>query len=952
VSGDKDDFFVDPVYICSVPISQLRVLPEVRRVLTYVLVAAALLGLRASADDAVMPELGDIPAGKVLVTFSEGLLTHERWPNKEEAWPTETMRWVGVEFLLPRIPVRHDDWGIRASWKSPLLVRMAADCQLPAGDYKVLLRVRALSRLWIDGKIIAEAAAVTQKSPDGEEPITPLRAPPLRGMRVAGYHQQEAVGEASIAELPESEPRHSRVVLEMVVGGEGQRTETGEVCVAVQSEDGRSYFLLRPSIDPPESIEHDSQPEGPESRRTEFTATDGSAGNSSSQIELTDFAVEAALARIGGSLHDFDDQTRRTAAAGQDDFWIHRHQLAREWAGQQGTPAVPTVHDPTIAHPIDAFITAKIESAKAAASQSIDETGLTAAPVIDDFALIRRVYLDTVGIPPAIDDINAFLRDAAPNRLPRLVDRLLADERFADHWISEWLDMLAENPTLINQSLNSTGPFRWFLHDSLRDNKPLDRLVSELILMRGSDGEGGSAGFAVAGENDSPFAAKGHILASAFQGIQLRCARCHDSPYHTTTQRDLYSLAAMLERKAVTAPVTSRVPAAFFEQKARESLIQATLKPDELVAPVWPFEEVTGVVDTEELDAFLLESDDSRHRLAALMTSPRNRRFARVAVNRLWKRLIGTGLVEPVHDWEGRQASHPELLDWLAHQLMTNAYDMRQVARTILLSRTYRREASGHNLDAAPQRRFFAAPDRRRLTAEQIVDSLHAVTGTTMDVEELTFVHDGRRPLAKRQTLGKPRRAWMFASLNNERDRPSLSLPRARAVTDVLEAFGWEGSRQQPIHARDTDPSVLQAGVLANGSLTQSLTRASHGSKLAQLAVDAESPEALANTLVLRVLGRMPASGEHTVFAQLLADGFATRLMPSGEIESSSSLPPLPLVTWFNHLQPEADEIQRELERRVRVGPPPDPRLRAPWRERYEDIVWSLVNHREFVWMP
>jgi len=78
-------------------------------------------------------------------------------------------------------------------------------------------------------------------------------------------------------------------------------------------------------------------------------------------------------------------------------------------------------------------------------------------------------------------------------------------------------------------------------------------------MMRGDVGHGGSAGFALAGENDAPFAAKGQIIAATFLGIELQCARCHDSPYHSTTQRDLYSLAAMPSRKTVTVPATGRV---------------------------------------------------------------------------------------------------------------------------------------------------------------------------------------------------------------------------------------------------------------------------------------------------------------------------------------------------------------------------------------------------------
>ena len=251
-------------------------------------------------------------------------------------------------------------------------------------------------------------------------------------------------------------------------------------------------------------------------------------------------------------------------------------------------------------------------------------------------------------------------------------------------------------------------------------------MVTELLMMRGGAAEGGSAGFAMAGENDSPFAAKGHIVASAFLGIELQCARCHDSPYHSTTQKDLYSLAAMLSRKPVTVPKTSRVPAAFFEnQKVRKSLIQVTLEANQSVPAEWPFASVTGVTDGENIDQLMQKPTDTRERLAALITAPQNVRFSRVIVNRIWKQLIGAGLVEPVHDWEGNTASHPELLDWLAHELITNDYDFRHVVRLIVTSTTYQRAAVGKNLAASAEMRFFNAPERRRLTAEQIVDSLH-----------------------------------------------------------------------------------------------------------------------------------------------------------------------------------------------------------------------------------
>ena len=220
----------------------------------------------------------------------------------------------------------------------------------------------------------------------------------------------------------------------------------------------------------------------------------------------------------------------------------------------------------------------------------LDQQQVRLPAIIDDPSYLRRVYLDTVGVPPTVDEAEMFLTDPSADRRLKLIDKLIDDARFCDRWMSFWLDVLAENPSLLNASLNSTGPFRWFIYDSLRDNKPLDRMVTELIMLRGGSAEGGSAGFGLAGENDSPLAAKGHTIASAFLGIELQCARCHDSPYHRTTQADLYSLAAMLSRNSMKVPKTSRVPDAFFEnQKIRKSLIKVTLAPDQAVKPTWPF---------------------------------------------------------------------------------------------------------------------------------------------------------------------------------------------------------------------------------------------------------------------------------------------------------------------------------------------------------------------------
>ncbi|GAA5509530.1 DUF1553 domain-containing protein [Novipirellula caenicola] len=966
-----------------------------------------------------MPELGEIPPGRVLVTLAEGLPTETRWIMDNESWPTEAMRWFSDAFLIDRLPIRYDSWGIRDAWREPVLLRMAADVQFKPGSHRLVMRARGMGRLWIDGEVVARTKPVTRRSPDGEQPVTPVAEPPLPGVRPHGYHQQEVFAEWSIPKTNNQAGSTHRVVLELAVGGKNQRTETGEACVAVQTADGHSFDLLTPKH--------------------------------ADIVSLTDAEVEPLLDQMADQMIAIDDASRRTAAASQDAYWDMRHQAAGEWAVNHPAPPVPTNHGDSSPHPVDAFITHKIQSAIDASAKSdskvtehfyrrvlpilreqcfrchgekdkgglklnsrdaalqageseapavvpgdpdaselisqirsgampptetglsdeqigtleqwirdgaawpapaVDAVALSPPAVVTDEAFLRRVYLDTIGVPPTLTEAESFLRDARPNKRERLIDNLLDDERTADHWVSLWQDLLAENPTLLNQSMGSTGPFRWFLYDSLRDNKPMDRMITELIMMRGSPDTGGSAGFRLSGESDAPYAEKANILAGAFLGVELQCARCHDSPYHSTSQRDLYSLSAMLERKPVQVPKTSRVPDAFFEKKGRESLIRVTLKPNESIAPEWPLGSLIGMTDNEQINLLMINPSDTRERLAVLITAPQNRRFGRVMVNRVWKQLMGCGIVEPVSDWEGQTPSHPELLDWMVHQWVSSGYDLRVVMRQIMTSQSYQREATGQNLIADAEQRFFNAPDRRRLTAEQIVDSLHVACGSEMNVEELTFVHDGQRPIGKRQSLGVPKRAWMFASLNNERDRPSLSLPSARAVTDVLQAFGWNGSRQKPISVRDTAPNVLQPGILSNGTLAISLSRASVDSDLSQLAIEASSPQSLVDTMFLRFLCRLPTPQERLAFVSELSVGFQQRIVAEDQIKNPEPLPPLPQVTWFNHLRPETNTIQQELERRVSLGPPADPRLEANWRAVYEDFVWSLINHREFVWVP
>ncbi len=631
------------------------------------------------------------------------------------------------------------------------------------------------------------------------------------------------------------------------------------------------------------------------------------------------------------------DQARRErVAAAEAEYWARRHDLARQYLKDTAGPQVPAVAGSfRVNNPIDAFI-----------AQRLEQKGVNAGALTDDHSFLRRLTLDTVGVVPKPSEIGAFFRDPPAKRRTRVIDRLLHDQRWADHWVGYWQDVLAENPALVHPTLNNTGPFRWWIYQSLKLNKPMDRFVTELVMMEGSTYGGAPAGFSVATMNDVPMAAKAQILSKAFLGIDMACARCHDAPIRPYKQRQLFGFAALLERSPLKVPSTSSVD---FAGRARRPRVEVSLKPGTAVEPAWPFPDLAGA----ELPSTLLRDPaDTREHLAAILTSPRNQRFSQVLVNRLWKRYLGWGLVEPVDDWLKPQVSHPELLDFLSRELVTNDYDLKHVARLILTSHTYQRTIQpGPPRAPAPSDRLFASPRRRRMSAEQVVDSLFLLAGREFLTEAMDFAPLGRRPRTQLVNLGTPSRAWGFVDLSNARDRPSVSLPYAQDIVDVLTIFGWRGSRQNPLTERDETATVLQPMTLANGNMGRRITTLSDENGFTQLSL-AELPlSELIEAAFLRILSRPPTDRESADFVDLLDEGYDSRRILGADENPPRSIP-ITGVSWENHSDPRSARIKIDVEQQANEPDTPTRRLEASWRERMEDMVWCLVNSPEFLFLP
>ncbi|MCA9069947.1 MAG: DUF1549 domain-containing protein, partial [Planctomycetaceae bacterium] len=378
---------------------------------------------------------------------------------------------------------------------------------LPDRECRLLLRARNGARLFLDGKLILEAPFHTiNGSAHGKiRHVDVIKNETIRPLYVGDNEK--------VATLRGDGKPH-RLRLELFLGGKKKRPELGETSVSLEGEDGL-FRILSPQ------------------KAWRYAITDD---------EFFAFREQDRLYQ-----QELNAERRRIAGKEETNYWDQRHELARTVL--QGKPKIPipnVKNASAVYNPIDRFINEKLESGKLEPNQ-----------LIDDWAFVRRVTLDVIGTVPTPEQIESFFADKPEGRRERYIELLLKHPGWADHWVSYWQDVLAENPNIVNPTLNNTGPFRWWIHESFLDNKPFDRFATELIRMEGSKHYGGPGGFEMATQNDVPMAAKAHIVGQAFLGLEMKCARCHDAPFHDFKQSDLFQVAAMLRRGPQAVPKSS-----------------------------------------------------------------------------------------------------------------------------------------------------------------------------------------------------------------------------------------------------------------------------------------------------------------------------------------------------------------------------------------------------------
>lgn len=353
----------------------------------------------------------------------------------------------------------------------------------------------------------------------------------------------------------------------------------------------------------------------------------------------------------------------------------------------------------------------------------------------DDATFLRRIYLDLVGSIPTLDETRKFLDDTDAQKRDKLIDRLLADPRHAEHQANVWDYVLfGRNPSGGDATRKRDGFKKW-LAGKFAQNEPYDRWVRELLL---ADQEGSEL-FYVQFRNQPEDATV--AVTRIFLGTQLQCARCHDHPFDSWTQKDFYGMAGFFVRLVVL-DAGGRTKFKIGEKSSGEVLFTGAVKdqkPGQKGEPIKPKFLGGNPLDEPPLPAGFKEPDSKnpkslpkppfsrKEKLAEWLIGPDNPYFARAVANRVWAQFMGRGFVHPVDDLSAKnQPSHPELLQAMSDGFKAHQFDLKWLIREIVHSEAYQLAATGPMTAAQPQ--WYERVRVRPLSAEELIAAFRVVT--------------------------------------------------------------------------------------------------------------------------------------------------------------------------------------------------------------------------------
>lgn len=493
----------------------------------------------------------------------------------------------------------------------------------------------------------------------------------------------------------------------------------------------------------------------------------------------------------------------------------------------------------------------------------LQKHGLQPAPRADATTLIRRLYLDLIGLPPPSSlSIPASLTDGA---YAALVDQLLADPRFGERWGRHWLDMAryADSNGFLGDGLRPNAyRYRDWVIQAFNDDMPFDQftiaqIAGDLTSAPAGTGFHRNAALNTEAGVDKEEARYQNLVdrvnttGRVWLGLTVGCAQCHTHKYDPITIRDYYSFYAFFDNTEDREDAKTKAPLLAEVSKDRRQTY---------VHMAGDYTRRGPDVVPATLSALPSPSGPTRLDLAKWLVSPQNPLTARVAVNHLWSKLFGYGLVRTPDDFgtSGESPSHPELLDWLASDFMRHGWSRKHLIKRIVMSETYRQSSAvpdSHLLalrtELDPLNKLLSHQNRIRLDAEILRDSALAVSGLLKP----TIGGPSFRPPLPEDVFDVGRSSNWKASPGDEIYRRSLYIITLRSVLyPTLTTFDAPDAADACVR-RERSNTPLQALTMMNDSVFVEAAQA-----LALRALR-ESSDALPHLFRL-VLNRAPRSEE------------------------------------------------------------------------------------------
>jgi hypothetical protein len=584
---------------------------------------------------------------------------------------------------------------------------------------------------------------------------------------------------------------------------------------------------------------------------------------------------------------------------------------------------------------------------------TLAEHGLQLSSEAEKRHLVRRLSFDLTGLPPTFDEAQAFERDERPDAYERLVDRLLASPQYGERWARHWLDVVRFAQSN-GYERDSEKPLAWRYRDyvirAFNEDKPYDRflieqLAGDELTPLTDDSITATAYYRLGVWDDEPDDGKQaradelddivSTTASAMLGLTLGCARCHDHKFDPIGQEDYSSFTAFMQNIHLYGKMADTISGG--QPVDKEGVFRAlpsgggetlcvrereTPPPESFVfirgnahtpgkavtprfievlcksaeAAKWegeaPAKPASDHRAQDELRPPVPTTRGRRTALAQWIASRDNPLTARVAVNRLWQHHFGRGIVATPSDFghTGIKPTHPELLDYLATELVDSNWQVKRMQRRIVESATYRQSSrildfgfsildSKENAvlsanskskiqnpkSVDPDNRLLWRQNLRRLEAEAIRDAVLAASG------ELNLQMGGRGffPALPPEVLAKqskPGNGWDKSPADQQARRSVYIFVKRTLGVPLLESFDT-ASPDIPTAQRSVTTIAPQALILLNSDFINQQAAAMAAQLKAAACCD---PIGRIDDAYKRALAREPTDHEASVALNFL----------------------------------------------------------------------------------